>query len=346
MKKLSYLMMIACMLILMTACGSSASSGENSAAVIEENPLIAAENEFNGAVEQLYAAQNDLLAILSDAELVLESISKTDIADPALLEVLCTVTENGRAEAEISVPSMTSTAEEIQTQTREILEQANALQNLASEINNAVAAVEDSQQQLTDAKRMEGVTAKEACIGTVSTSTGYRAEYVVSVTHWIRASDTESLQLAWKGVGGTDGVPSISQFHSSTNDGYTETNAAVAFGSISFRNVTEGFDITQDNPVSFSVIVGVDNLMDICAKTNGYGPAIYIKYDNPKTFTFLRDLTKIAPLMTSNSWGPAPFMVVCPNAYTPNDPNGISELENFTLIFQGGSTDVMITTAD
>ena len=162
--------------------------------------------------------------------------------------------------------------------------------------------------------------------GTAETEAGYKAEFTMSVTNWLRASDTEMLQYVWEKVGGKDAVPAVSNFHKYANDGFTNENAAVAFGTVFFRNITEGYDFTEDNPVSFNLLLASEEYDDVKG---------YVEYSTKSTYfsTNPNDYYKspITPLMTYNSWGPVPVMFVFPNAFTPNNPDGAPRLNDFKI---------------
>lgn len=336
MKRILGLIMLTGALALLIACGSTGTAHAPTYGSPQEDPLSAAESAYSYAVADFTAAQADLLEIIPDAEATLENVTESDVANPGLLNELRNILQNADTAMGESVPAMESDAEKIQIQAEAIREKTNTIRNLIYEIDDAILAIQNSQQELIEIQRMERVSAEVAYVGTAQTINGYKAEYTISLTHWIRASDTESLQLAWEGVGGTDSVPSISQFHKYTNDGFTEASAVIAFGNMSFKNITEGFDITADNPVSFVVNVSIENKFHPTLQ-----PQLYVKYaSSSNTFRWAGYggvYPNISPLMTSNAWGPVPFMIVLPNAFTPNDPNGVPQLDNFRISFSATS---------
>ena len=126
---------------------------------------------------------------------------------------------------------------------------------------------------------------------------------------------------------------SVSRFHASTNDGFSEANAAIAFGTVAFRNTTEGFNFTEENPISFTVPLSVA----IDQKYGINSPQIYIQYSEPNTLSF-KDSVSFVPLMKKNNWGPVPFMLIVPNAFNPNDPEGaVLETLEFSAWYGGQS---------
>lgn len=161
---------------------------------------------------------------------------------------------------------------------------------------------------------------ENTCTGISDAGNGYKAEYTISVTNWIRASNPETLQDIWESIGGKNDLPDISSFHELSNDGFTNENAAVAFGTLSFRNITDGFDFTESNPRTFRCILDAH---DIYMK--GHYVEGYIEYSNNHQYINLWEIGMSSVLsanMTHNSWEPVPLMLVCSNAYTPDNPNG------------------------
>lgn len=332
-KRVIYIAIFACCFVPLIACGGvdvTYEPPQNS----QENLLLTAEGAYNDAAADFTAAQNELLEGIEKANITLESVSELDVADPALLSELRGISQNAALAADISLPTMESEPEMIWDQVQSITEQTDMIRDFIYEIDSAILTIQSSQQELIKIQRMEAVSAKQAYVGTSTTVNGYKAEFTIALTHWIKASDAESLQLAWEGVGGTGSVPSISQFQTLPNDGFTEANAAIAFGNISFKNTTEGFDFSESNPVTFQVNFRIDT--DVIYKTFS-SPKLYVKYSNStRIFKFTSEYPNISPEMKSNTWGPVPFMIICPNAFTPDYPDGISILDNFKIYFNYG----------
>ena len=342
MKKMICITLIICCFISLIACRSSVdvtyepsqNSHEISPKETQDNPLLDAESAYNDAVANFNVAQTELFGNIERANATLESVTESDVADPGLLSELRDISQNAALAADASLPTMESEPEMIWDQVQTIIEQTDTFWNFISEIDDTILAIQNSQQELIDIQRREAVSAKQAYVGTSTTVNGYKAEFTIALTHWIKASDAESLQLAWEVVGGTGSVPSISQFQTLPNDGFTEANAAIAFGNISFKNTTEGFDFSESNPVTFQVNFRIDT--DVIYKTFS-SPKLYVKYSNStRIFKFTSEYPNISPEMKSNTWGPVPFMIICPNAFTPDYPDGISILDNFKIYFNYG----------
>lgn len=159
--------------------------------------------------------------------------------------------------------------------------------------------------------------------GILSAGSGYKAECTISMTNWLRAADQGLLQHMWENVGGKNSVPDTESFNPYSGNEFTASRCAVAFGTIVLRNVTEGFDFTESEPMSFSV--GFDA---------GYDAVIgYADFSSGGKYFNMGDSVGryIAPKMVGNTWGPLPLMFVFPNAFTPDDPNGKSSLDNYEI---------------
>ena len=246
---------------------------------------------------------------MEDARALLDA-GKDD--EPGLVELL----ENDLSDAEQALEAPEPSAPEdsgaeIQALAQAVREETDYLRELESNIRYDMELLASDRE----ARALQGLTAQPVLTGTAETANGYKAEYTISVTRWFQASDAETLQSAWEGVGGKDGYPAVSRFHASTNDGFSEANAAIAFGTVAFRNTTEGFNFTEENPISFTVPLSVA----IDQKYGINSPQIYIQYSEPKTLSF-KDSVSFVPLMKKNNWGPVPFMLIVPNAFNPNDP--------------------------
>lgn len=312
--------------LLFSACSNGSTSTENT---------LSPEEAFNNAYDDFSEACDDLNTYITDAENLLKTISDTDMSEetiaPAYTE-LSAVLEKARAAVETSVPQIPdSDEEEIQQQIQQIREHCDTVRSLYYDLESAMSDFELCKQELEENKQSVQVTLEPAYTGIAETANGYKSEYNVSVTDWIRASDADTLQLAWENAGGKDSVPSIDNFHESTNDGFSTENAAIAFGTISFHNITEGFDITESNPISFTVPLLQNKDMPggfVNAKAYiGYTDPKYVRMDNHSYNSYIN------PYMKSNTWGPVVLMFVFPNAFTPNNPYGHPELDGFKVHF-------------
>lgn len=143
-KKFAYMMLFTMLLFSLSACGGGGDSHS-------EDPLAAAQREFNYEVDNLTRMQEDLSMTISRAEDLLGTVTETDVTDVTVLNDLQTALENSKNAPKPTVPEMKSTPEEIQQQRENLSEQTNTISNFYYDLQSAVSRVEESQE----AKRVE-----------------------------------------------------------------------------------------------------------------------------------------------------------------------------------------------
>lgn len=139
MKKVFSATMVITLLLLLAACGGGGDSQP-------EDPLVAAQREFDYAISSLTNAQNDLYNKISTAENLIETVDEEDVADITVLSSLQAALEKSKNSPEPAIPEMKSTPEEIQQQRQNISEQADTIWNLYYDLQSAVSRVQESQQ--------------------------------------------------------------------------------------------------------------------------------------------------------------------------------------------------------
>ena len=163
---------------------------------------------------------------------------------------------------------------------------------------------------------------------------GYTYEAEVKISPWIFLEDSDLLSAAWDEVGGGKKLPQFDDwgfkrsgssyakemtYYSSShsqNYAWNITNMYYSVGTVTIRNTTSGFSITQDNPRSVKFTWGYDYIKPVaCAG---------------KVILSDKDITRIGGLyvpasMKSNTWGPVSFVMMTPEYISPNTPNGMAE---------------------
>jgi len=167
-------------------------------------------------------------------------------------------------------------------------------------------------------------------------SNGYKLRTTVRIGGWIKGSDTDKLQQAWKSVGGRNAMP----LTSGRRDGggitfnFSQESAAYIFGTVSFANMTPEFPASNfgNGLVMFTLAPRVYNgqTLTFGGWVNYVAPAFgtsvfMVEYSN-KT-----DYIRVRADMQSNNWGPVPFVLAIDNVFNPNYPNGNPELDQVTL---------------
>ena len=148
--------------------------------------------------------------------------------------------------------------------------------------------------------------------------TGYEIKVTLNVSPWVRADDTTTIQGVWGEIKGGDQFPSLDRFGSAAN-GYTEKRAALFFVTVSFQNLTTGYSITPQEPLS----AGTDFF--------GWMKSALIQYSNKAEYCSTSTGTAVKANMTGNKWGPVPMVVVLPNIYTPDTPDGDNNILSSTF---------------
>lgn len=136
---------LACAVLIMALFSLSACDGGGESPT--EDPLTAAQQEFDYAIANLTDAQNNLRNEISSAEPLLETVTEKDVADVTVLSDLRTALDNSKNALEQAIPEMKSTPEEIQQQQQNISEQTDAIWNFYYDLQSAVSMVEASQQE-------------------------------------------------------------------------------------------------------------------------------------------------------------------------------------------------------
>lgn len=174
---------------------------------------------------------------------------------------------------------------------------------------------------------------------------GYKYEVSVKVSPWIYSSNEGILKDAWNEVGKGNEFPSLSNFrldfrdnryYSDWLDDFSEVNFGTrtghfynstledvyySVGQIEFKNITDGWDITEDNPRTIQYSLGAEVY-------SGNGESRTITYSIlGRTIYSTSSVDRVggvmvSPKMVKNTWGPAPFVLIAAEEFSPNYPNG------------------------
>jgi len=105
---------------------------------------------------------------------------------------------------------------------------------------------------------------------TATTSTKYEIRTTLRVGQWVRTNDREQLNAMWRAVGGTGEFPwdttqgaEIRQNGLGTDGWYSKmewdnTNAAVFFGTLTYKNITPGFSLSSTYAIKLGPIIHFD----------------------------------------------------------------------------------------
>lgn len=170
---------------------------------------------------------------------------------------------------------------------------------------------------------------------------GYTYKITVKISPWILYSETDIINEAWSVVGKDHSLPTFDSWgfkkyenqywkpYSSGTPmfnagswGYAMSDMYYCVGNVSIKNTTAGWDIS-----SSSTRTGKAQMV-----FQPYGS----RSDAAKTIAkvFYKSSTDswwngidVSAKMTSNNWGPVPFVFIAPENFSPNSPNG-EYLEN------------------
>lgn len=171
---------------------------------------------------------------------------------------------------------------------------------------------------------------------TETDSDGYTYEITFKLSPWILQSNTDIVNSAWSEVGGNNALPGFDDWGfelrggsyvrigvpnggSSTNFAYSNSMSDMYYclGTVQIQNKTEGWSIRSDTARSFTYqLFWRSNYNNM---SNGYAIGR----------TFLGNGTKdqsnglwVNAHMEKDSWGPVPFVIMAPEIFSPNFPDG------------------------
>ena len=167
----------------------------------------------------------------------------------------------------------------------------------------------------------------------ITDNDGYVIRDTVVMSPWISGNDTETLQMVWNQVSGGKDFPINGNFSKGViyyPRGYTMyydyDELIYTVGTIEAENITPGFDITESSArrhamgISTNRAPGVRDVSEWMIMTIVFsdGPSMYdVDSSEYGCGGFYFTTT-----MKRNHWGKVPFVIACPQKYTPNEPDG------------------------
>lgn len=164
----------------------------------------------------------------------------------------------------------------------------------------------------------------------------HKRTYTVTLTEWIKGSDSGALEATWRQVGGKDKMPLTTGTYGFAS--FDRADAAFIFGTVAVVNGSPGFD-----PEGFS---GKDPGLAPRVKVKGalrpWGPvAVVCRQYTSSTPCAVNGQYVNAPLVDpdmagKDRWGPVPFVLAMGEALvkTPKNPDGNPHFsEGVTLRF-------------
>ena len=167
----------------------------------------------------------------------------------------------------------------------------------------------------------------------------YEYEATITLSPWILESKTDVLDAAWAKVGKGKAKPTKDSMGlqaysnnlymttlrsvtgSSLDDDFYATMTEMYFsvGTISVKNVTNGWDFTESNPGTPNVVLrwASDNSRTMDFKYSLISKTYYSSSESASVGHL-----HAVPKMTKNSWGPVPIVLAHAENNTPKYPNG------------------------
>ena len=313
----------------------------------ENKTLMEAIDSFDNTVMKVRARQGDLSGKISEAENLLSSTDANELIDTSVLEGLKSAIESAKG-LMVDIPEMTEQTEQINQQTDELSKQESALRAQHDSLDIAIRNVGTSKQALAnriaaeeEAKILTSVSPNNSHTYTFKTSGGYEIEVTLKIGSWIKASDTELLSRAWAAVGGSGDAPTAETFKTgySAQEEFRSDRSVIAFGTISLKNLTNGYDITSEYPLDTKVQIAAGyhdgkRLVNYPAQKLGFW-RLLVAYSSGTTLSQLQapHFKDISARMVDNSWGPTPIAMAVSNVFNPNFPDGNPDLLEMEIIF-------------
>ena len=169
---------------------------------------------------------------------------------------------------------------------------------------------------------------------------GFSYEVTCRISPWILQSDSENLNPTWNSISKRHELPTIntwgfqksggvyrfSEFYINTFESKID-DMYYAVGTLSIKNTTKGFSFSKDR-------IGYPNIQigsGLSSRTDKQ-MITRIYFGNEETTSSIAVQAKAK--MTSDNWGPVPFVIAYAEQYTPNYPNGVNyqKAEGFQIV--------------
>lgn len=209
--------------------------------------------------------------------------------------------------------------------------------NTYNSSNNQSEYTEDrSESGESGALKNVNITWKE--IKTSQTdSDGYSYEITFKLSPWILISNTEIINRAWKEVGGNNSLPGFNDwglkdignryFKSQIGRyqphwfSYAMNDMYYCIGTVSIKNTTANWNITSENNRSVTEILRWEHV-DMPEQIDSCGAGSLCKVFYSSSTDLSTNVIAADASMNSNSWGPVSFVMMVPENFSPNYPNG------------------------
>ena len=175
---------------------------------------------------------------------------------------------------------------------------------------------------------------------TGSDSQGYNYQITIHYSPWILLSNKELVDEAWSEVSKGKELPSYESWgitdlasirdtikgneylyggSGNTMSAATKVNDLYyCIGSISIKNNTDGWSITESNPQT--ILLPIEIKTDE-SSSDYKGFAASMEFYGDGSYKYLGGL-RVASQMKNDTWGPLPFVLMTSELFSPNTPDG------------------------
>ncbi len=173
----------------------------------------------------------------------------------------------------------------------------------------------------------------------ITDNDGYVIRDTVVMSPWINGKDTETLQMVWDQVSGGKDFPVCGNFSNGViyyPNGYTMyydyDELIYTVGTIEAENVTPGFDLTESSArrhalgISTNRAPGVNDVSEWMIMSVVFSDGVSMYDVNSSEYGCGGFYFTVS--MKRNHWGKVPFVIACPQKYTPNEPDGKIKYKN------------------
>ena len=317
-KSISVILLIFIVGAIFTGCGNG------------NNPKKQVIADFNTIVGEVQALQQSLNDKIAEGEKLLSETKESDVADASVLTKLSSALEAGKADQPAEIPAIAETNDMVNEQIEAINITKNDLQAKCDLISTCITNIGKSKSDLVakrEEERKAGLSPKNIYVSTITDSDGYVIQVTLKLTDWIKGSEYDLLNSAWKDVGGGSDFPKITRC-----DGIGPVNmdaTVFAVGTVSVKNATPGFDITETSGpkvIIFDIYGNTSSAITGLLRGRNYSNT-GIEYNSHFGTGWIR------PNMTRNNWGPVPVFIGAHSIFTPNFPNGNPSLDSLEIYY-------------
>lgn len=159
-------------------------------------------------------------------------------------------------------------------------------------------------------------------------ASGYKVQGEIETTDLIRASDWDTVESTFDSFNSSNELPG---FDAVSPDNSNQDTSAILVGTIELNNITDGWDFSESSPYECKLFFKAPDLYG-----NNFSSLCVMYGDGMQKMDFggVRGYLDTNAVMNSNNWK-VPFVIVIPEMFTPNEPDGSEKVFSTTLIIGG-----------